>query len=1058
MNLNVNNFSGSVHSNIIPANNEKKKHPFYSDTIREMCLKLVNQIPHEPYQQTDENSLSPKMLAELIIDRLEGVASLELMDILRVINACENISKEANQCTELIYDSKEEIISNFSLLQCAALKMIPQRIHSRDFITFNYPPNAHIPNMHLGYLKSIDQLKEFTEKSKIIEDTEKCRILEAFHTVSDVIEENLTKQWYYLDGHFHKNLFNINWTYQDFDEMSEHYMLSQQRPKTEEVISESIKWNLFPGKCLNSRAFPPDVWPSLPFTKALIKMISDSNTLWSISEFHQILKYTKSRFIFAEFKTTIERCGEIKINILNTVLNDLIDGRYFRLRNFKDIFVFFTNELDPRVTNKLMQDKIDQIIADALNILCTKIKDELKDGPVNHYIEDLGLPLVLLVLITRILELKDLKYIDESFMQKLDNRGAFTDLLLMLTSEKFFAKDLHTMMGRKGIVTLYTITEDIKGYYPKRDDIIKSCYGVQKRLWNGILHYQIFEHKNSLDEDNTPHPNSFCPNLRSRYYDSPPLFDRMANALCKREKLWSPKGVKLVEHFKHPETTAIIAEFRAHVDVMKRMDLNGKGTIKGKEFHYPIEFIPKYLIEELMKNENATSKGAKAIFYGLFCGFHKDSAILKHWKNDWEKIITSIHPQISKAPESFFFDHIGNDLDKVIQDYEARIQREFGDPDVFLKIEGKILPAHSEVLKSYGDLVGNNYFSALLSGPFNREANIIDLDYMGELPNAEYELELLQEIIVPITKLTYRGVALILQMIYRIKGTSAAMRRTFDEDWSQALNYLYPEINDLKYDLKTHNGIYFRKLYNLRLQHLIDTMIGNFGDRPNSTEIVEVLANFYNNNPLRMQEESFCQLEHMCHEAFEGFRKAQITFLDDAQNLIDLVQHKLFPKFSNVTGTQICMNYPRKDNELLIRYYGEHLEEVELDPEMFCDIYVNATVFTLGEKGRALFRNHVFNDIKKILSEEKQMEYTQFEKILSTLNEYLCWAQIEPGSLIPEEIAIIEKFVIAIHKRLPMPMLAGDENFKLKKSIIENWNQFNELLGTKIPFIIDFGE
>ena len=472
-------------------------------------------------------------------------------------------------------------------------------------------------------------------------------------------------------------------------------------------------------------------------------------------------------------------------------------------------------------------------------------------------------------------------------------------------------------------------------------------------------------------------------------------------------------------------------------------------TINEKKIFYFKEYVPNRLIEKLMNDEEATINGLKEIIYGLTFGFHKNFPPFNARQNDWKNIITRLYPKISNAPESFFHHYINKSFIKVIENFPSTLQMAFGPPDVFLKIEGKLLPAHKKVLTCYGELAGNNYLSRAVSGTFKSETNVIDLDYTGELPYHENVLEPIVEVLVPPTELTYRGIALVLLRIYGYEYVE--FMRTFHEEILQANNYLYPGIDNLKLSSVTQDRLYLRTLYDLRLEQLINTMIAKVHIKPNYAEIAEVLADFYFNYPLANQEESFCQLEHMCGQVFEGFKKTQIRLLGDVQNLMGLVQQKFISKSGALTIAP--KTYAKNDIEALLHYCGEHLNEI--DRHEFYQILLRSEVFELGEQGRKKFRSSAFNALKKQLS-EKELSYKKFEDLLISVIYFLSWAQFKSGSLTTEEYKTIEKFVIYSSQKLPILMLVGDENFRLKKSIMENWTKLNRVLGTNIPFVIDF--
>ena len=475
-------------------------------------------------------------------------------------------------------------------------------------------------------------------------------------------------------------------------------------------------------------------------------------------------------------------------------------------------------------------------------------------------------------------------------------------------------------------------------------------------------------------------------------------------------------------------TSKLTNEFK---DLLPIQD--GTITVEGEKIFYLNEYVPNHLVEKLMKDKEATSKGVRAIIYGLTFGFQKNASPFRAGSNDWNSIITRIYPEICEAPESFFHKHCNEHLIKMIQDYPSTIKMTFGPPDVFLKIENKLLPVHKEVLKCYGELAGHNYLSIAVSGTFKSKSNIIDLDYTGELPDQTNVLEPSKEILVPSISLTYRGVALVLLRFYGYGLPD--FQKTFNEEILQANNYFYPGIDNLKLSSILQDARFMRTLYDLHLKQLINTMIAKVRNTPNYTEIAEELANFYFAFPLANQEDSFCQLEHMCGKVFDEFKKAKIRFLGGVQNLRDLVLQKFFPKLS--TLSIIPQSYAKRDIEVLLHY---------------CE----SEAFPLGGNGRKQFRDQAFYGLRKHLSKE-HISYNEFEDILTKSIYYFSWAQIKAGFLTPEENATIENFVTNASQKLPTLMLVGDENFRLKKSITDKWAQFNKLLGTSIPFVINFG-
>ncbi len=346
------------------------------------------------------------------------------------------------------------------------------------------------------------------------------------------------------------------------------------------------------------------------------------------------------------------------------------------------------------------------------------------------------------------------------------------------------------------------------------------------------------------------------------------------------------------------------------------------------------------------------------------------------------------------------------------------IEHTYGPTDAKLKIDGKVIPVHRAVLKSYCDMFGENYLSIALSGKY-KQGEFIDLDYKGESA---------------FQPLTYDGVALELLRIYQVmEGTQEEFD---DEEWVETAQYLFPG-NDSKDGLrKLRLGFqdrgHLQRLFNLRLEHILNTQMPT-----NLSTLARFLAGMYIESP-------FAELKHICEEAFRVASKKKIRLLGDVEQLMKLVQEEAYV---NLKDSSI-RKYSNEDIQMYIKHRVENLDESQFDQ---CYLFMqHYQPFQLGEKGQALFRKKIFENMGKISTQPPT--YKKFYGDLRGLIRLLSYVNIE--TLTDSENGIISNMVQHLSNNLPRLMLDNDENIYLKNWITKDWAELNKKLGTNIPFEI----
>ncbi len=500
-----------------------------------------------------------------------------------------------------------------------------------------------------------------------------------------------------------------------------------------------------------------------------------------------------------------------------------------------------------------------------------------------------------------------------------------------------------------------------------------------------------------------------------------PEFNQLAaNSICSRESVWSDKGATLIQGINHPDILGFAREYQDYKrEFKKHGDADKAIIIQGQTIPYHSSLIPEYVIEELQRDESITSKGVKAIFFGFYCGFDGDSPLFKHWKSHWFPVIKKLHPEVAEEAEepAAFFNHLyREEIDQHCSEFYQKILRDFGPPDVILKIEGKSISVHREVLKSYCKGLGHNYFSALFSGVYEQNEEIV-LD-LGELPPGERP------------SLTHRGISLQLMEIYqeKLENNACAM---FREEQRGAREFFFPVTDPSILSEKTNDKFHNQLLFELRLEQFLKMKLTS----NNPSEIASVLADFY-------VKDSRCQLRPMCDMAFRVAKEKKIRILGNEDTLMDLVQQKAYAK------TRLLYNYTTEEHIHHYRYQAEHLEEEEFFTYYYR--FMPEKFFPLGEKGRALFRKKALKEMKNL----GYMTYNEFNNLLSALVRILSFAEIK--ELTTEEMSIVTDMVIVLPGKLPKLMLDSDENINLKNAVQHNWRALNQKLGTNIPFVIDF--
>ncbi len=495
----------------------------------------------------------------------------------------------------------------------------------------------------------------------------------------------------------------------------------------------------------------------------------------------------------------------------------------------------------------------------------------------------------------------------------------------------------------------------------------------------------------------------------------PQLDELMAHSICSYESAWTKEGIRLIEKIEHREVLAFVKEYYDYERAFENLCQNHRTiTIDGEVIPYHSSMVPEYVIDDIQKNSSITSKAVKAILYGLYCGWSEDSVLFKYWKKDWVHAVTQLHPEIAEEPSLFFKHHFSDEFDQQFQVFTQKMAGKYGPPDLYFQVEEKLIPAHREVIKSYCHLLGPSYFTGLFSD-WHRQRQVVDLTHES---------------------LTHWGVSLELMHIYQ-KKMKLPQFNTFRSEQKCAREFFFPTTHPLVLSHKCYDTSHKDQLFNLRFQFFLKKNLTS-----NPSQLADILVNFYLQNYA-------CRLVYMCEEAFRVATENKIRILGKVENLIELVQQKVYQQID----LDVIRKYSNEDQILYFRYQAERLEEKE-----FFDSYYGSMgrgVFSLGEKGRQLFRRRAFNSMRSLLTTDREINYREFGYFLIELNRLLSFAEVD--NLTAEEISIVTTLVNTLPEKLPKLMLVG-ANIDLKNEIMKLWKEFNKKLGVNIPFEIDFDQ
>ncbi len=564
----------------------------------------------------------------------------------------------------------------------------------------------------------------------------------------------------------------------------------------------------------------------------------------------------------------------------------------------------------------------------------------------------------------------------------------------------------------------------------------------QNKIWASEVKYLLLPElepllgicKNLLDLNSVVLNNVSTKSIN--FEDCPQFNNLVANSICSRESVWSDKGIALIQNINHPDIQRLVMEYGNYKRAFDKLGVADRSiTIHGKIIPYHSSMVPDYLIEEIQKDKSISSKDFKAILYGFYCGYDEDSSLFKHWKKDWVQAVTTLHPEVAEEPAAFFKHHFSEEFDEQCKVFFQTIARDYGPTDMSLAVEGKLIPVHQEVLKSCANLLAPNYFSGLFSGSFKRQ-EVIDLDHPGsQLIAGKIRVFNDEPAYMPIT---HRGVSLQLMDIYR-EETDFPHCATFRDEQRCVRDIFFPVSDPFILAQKFNDESYTDQLLELRFQYFLKTKLTN-----NLSVLAQAIADFYVKN-------SGCDLVHMCEEAFKVANEKRIRILGNVENLMDLIQQKTY----GTSDFRIDLwSYSDEEIILYFRYMAEHIEE----GEFFRHFYgtMPREVFSLGEKGRAIFRKKAFNFMKTNLTSINEMSYFEFNNSLIGLIRLLSFAEII--KLTTEEVSIVTEMVNALPGKLPLIMLDSDYNINLKNQVVKQWGELNQKLGTQIPFVIDFGQ
>lgn len=499
----------------------------------------------------------------------------------------------------------------------------------------------------------------------------------------------------------------------------------------------------------------------------------------------------------------------------------------------------------------------------------------------------------------------------------------------------------------------------------------------------------------------------------------PPFNDLAAKSVCSRESVWSDKGTVLIKGINHPDIACLVEQRK---NLERKFNDQGPAdksiTIQGRIILYHSSIVPEYVMEEIQRDPSISSKAVKAILYGFYCGFDVDSALSKYWKSDWVHAVTKLHPEVAEEPESFFKNFFTEEFDHHSQIFYQKIVREFGPKNLLFKIEGQLIPVHREVLKSYCNGLGPNYFSALFSGVY-KEHEVIDL--VGDLSG----------------KLTYRGFSLQLMVIYQEKIDNPACV-TFNDELQSAREFLFPltepqisEESKLihKKSLRKLKETYKQSLFELHLQEFLKTKLTS----NNPFEIAGILADFY-------VENHRCELQSICEMTFRVLEEKKIPILGKVEDLIKLVQQKAYPKLSDITY------FSKKEQILYFRYMEELFKEEELSP------YTSSLKEWYSLEGKKVLRKKAFDTMERITVSERPLLY-HFNYQLIGLNRLLSAAKefCKEYELTYWEKKIFNDMVKTVKTQLPILMQDSNENVDLKNEVKKNWKKLNNILGRDEP-------
>ena len=997
--------------------------------MQNLCVSLTTLIAQDWFRYDHNNhmvrNLHPIKLAEALQNRLKcwwseiyGLEStiyfetkllsnpeIESLDLLSALAPCLTIINITRESQEFEPNEKLEIISSFLSLRNEILNIISQ-IKNWVVILRNSYQRIYMlestPKYHLFHLKTIYKLLYSCENHEYSDrDLSGPILIKALLSIEHGIWLNLSEKW--LRGNAHFNLENQKgpWQAEDFLVMGEIYLLFKEHKNLSNDYYQ-IRDIIFRYMSYGALAHP------LFYHKADLFILNC----------HAFSASKPTPFTQALEEIIAEDCKLVHRRILFNDVNSI----YF-LKQFNNFMAGYAGV----VQRVYFQIRL-QIFKRILSLF--------RDDVWNSFSTDANLVEVCPFCIEELHEKNDKQLQNEIDSVNANILGLLPDKIEVLTRFESMYPFSSTYLKHPEIKRLLGIVEQILRMKQSEESYMKDlCDDVSIKQ----------ETKEMID----------C-SISSQ------LCNSIVDGLCTREVVWSDEGISLVKVLNHSRIFALVHEYMEYKAAFRKCGVPDRTiVVEGQKIPYHSSKVPEYFVEEIEAKKHVSSKGVKAIFCRLYREYNIELTLMENWRSSWVNVLTQIHPEVSVAPEIFFVHYFDKYLEKVIEEYLHNIEKNFGPPDLFLKIEERRLPVHRELIKCYSDLLDPNYFTKVLSDPWAKN-DVINLDAAGLLPcdvidrtdeELKLNLEGEEEVIYAVEPITLGGVLYFLFCLYNLE-MEISIRRTLKEDFMRLMEYFYQErhLDDLS--SKYEDPIYLRKLYDMRLQHVIKWMILRTEGvtRPNVNGIAGDISDLYLKFPLATQDDSFNQLKNMCKNVLSAFEAAKIRFPCDKFYLISLCQQKIYEKLDTIT----IQKYPRKDIQLYFRYKGEHLEEMKCTFDDFCKELPQTEAFVLGEKACALFRGNAFDYMKKELAAEMPFDYPAFNKCLSRLNFLLSYARIKQGSLTPEEEHILVSIVNIIPKKLPVIWLNNDASIKIKNSVISNWTILNKHLHTQIPFDIDF--